>query len=224
MIEREAQGQRAPGESTSEQAQEIRAGSRSEAVEEHSVPEYARTAEQAQRQRVPGELTSLRIAGIMRESIVDGPGIRFAIFCQGCPHDCPGCHNPETHDFGGGTEVGIEKILAAIDEDPILKGVTFSGGEPTCQAEGFAALGRAIKERGLDITMFSGYTYEQLLERAKNEPALQELLDLTDLLIDGPYVKAQRDLTLQFRGSRNQRLIDMKATRQEGKVVLWEQD
>ena len=200
MIERETQGQRAPHESTSEG--------------------------KAQRQRAPGELTSLslRIAGIMRESIVDGPGIRFAIFCQGCPHDCPGCHNPETHDFGGGTEVGIEKILAAIDEDPILKGVTFSGGEPTCQAEGFAALGRAIKERGLDITMFSGYTYEQLLERAKNEPALQELLDLTDLLIDGPYVKAQRDLTLQFRGSRNQRLIDMKATRQEGKVVLWEQD
>ncbi len=166
---------------------------------------------------------TLRIAGIMRESIVDGPGIRFAVFCQGCPHDCPDCHNPETHDFGGGTEVSIEKILAAIDEDPILKGVTFSGGEPTCQAEGFLTLAKAVKDRGLDITMFSGYTYEQLLQRAKEEPALADLLDLTDLLIDGPFVKAKKDLTLQFRGSSNQRLIDMNATRKEGKIVLWEQ-
>ena len=169
-------------------------------------------------------MSTLRLAGIMRESIVDGPGIRFAIFCQGCPHDCPGCHNPETHDFNGGTEVSIEKILKAIDENPILKGVTFSGGEPTCQAEGFAALARAVRARGLDITMFSGYTYEQLLARAEKEPALQELLDLTDLLIDGPYLKAERDLTLQFRGSRNQRLIDMKKTRQAGRVVLWDPD
>ena len=169
-------------------------------------------------------MSTLRLAGIMREAIVDGPGLRFAIFCQGCPHDCPGCHNPETHDFNGGTEVSIEKILKAIDENPILKGVTFSGGEPTCQAEGFAALGKAVRARGLDITMFSGYTYEQLLARAEKEPALRELLDLTDLLIDGPYLKAERDLTLQFRGSRNQRLIDMKKNRQAGRVVLWDPD
>ena len=168
--------------------------------------------------------TSLRLAGIMRESIVDGPGIRFAIFCQGCPHHCPGCHNPETHDFEGGSEVSIDKILKAIDENPILKGVTFSGGEPTCQAEGFAALAKAVKSRGLDITMFSGYTWEQLEARAEKEPALRELLDLTDLLIDGPFIQAQRDLTLQFRGSRNQRLIDMEKTRQTGEVVLWGQD
>ena len=166
---------------------------------------------------------TLRIAGIMRESIVDGPGIRFAVFCQGCPHDCPGCHNPETHDFNGGTEVSIEKILQAIDENPILKGVTFSGGEPTCQAEGFLHLAEETKARGLDITMFSGYTYEQLMARAEEEPALKRLLELTDLLIDGPFVKAKKDLTLQFRGSSNQRLIDMNATRQAGEIVLWEQ-
>ena len=166
---------------------------------------------------------TLRIAGIMRESIVDGPGIRFAVFCQGCPHHCPGCHNPETHDFQGGTEVSIEKILQAIDENPILKGVTFSGGEPTCQAEGFLSLAEEIKARGLDITMFSGYTYEQLQTRAEEEPALKRLLELTDLLIDGPFIKAKKDLTLQFRGSSNQRLIDMNATRQAGEIVLWEQ-
>ena len=171
-----------------------------------------------------GSADTLRLAGIMRESIVDGPGIRFAIFCQGCPHDCPGCHNPETHDFNGGTEVSLEKILAAIDEDPLLKGVTFSGGEPSCQAEGFAALAKEVRSRGLDITLFSGYTYEQLMQRAEKEPALKELLDLTDILIDGPYIKAQRDLTLQFRGSRNQRVIDMDRTRQEEKIVLWTQD
>lgn len=166
---------------------------------------------------------TLRIAGIMRESIVDGPGIRFAVFCQGCPHDCPDCHNPETHDFNGGTEVSIEKILKAIDENPMLKGVTFSGGEPTCQAEGFLTLAKAVKARGLDITVFSGYTYEQLMQRAEEEPALARLLELTDLLIDGPFVKAKKDLTLQFRGSSNQRLIDMNATREAGQIVLWEQ-
>jgi len=101
--------------------------------------------------------------------------------------------------------------------------VTFSGGEPTCQAEGFAALAKAVKARGLDITMFSGYTWEQLQERAGKEPALQELLDLTDILIDGPFIKAQKDLTLQFRGSRNQRIIDLNKTRQRGETVLWEQ-
>jgi len=177
----------------------------------------------SEQQGVPRELTSLRLAGIMRESIVDGPGIRFAIFCQGCPHRCPECHNPETHDFNGGTEVSLDRILAAIDSNPMLKGVTFSGGEPTCQAEGFAALAKAVKARGLDITMFSGYTWEQLQERAGKEPALQELLDLTDILIDGPFIKAQKDLTLQFRGSRNQRIIDLNKTRQRGETVLWEQ-
>lgn len=172
----------------------------------------------------PREADSLRLAGIMRESIVDGPGIRFAVFCQGCPHHCPGCHNPETHDFDGGSLVPLEKILRAIDENPLLKGVTFSGGEPTCQAEGFLALARQVRARGLDITMFSGYTYEQLMERSGREPALKELLELTDILIDGPFIKEQKDLTLQFRGSRNQRLIDMNRTRQAGEIILWEQD
>ena len=165
---------------------------------------------------------TLRIAGIMRESIVDGPGIRFAVFCQGCPHRCPGCHNPQTHDFSGGSEVSVDRILEEIDKDPLLKGVTFSGGEPTCQAEAFAYLGEKVHARGLDIVMFSGYTYEQLMARCADEPDLKRLLDLTDLLLDGPYVKEQRDLTLQYRGSANQRLIDMNRTRQEGKIVLWQ--
>ncbi len=169
------------------------------------------------------ETNTLRIAGIMRESIVDGPGIRFAIFCQGCPHNCPDCHNPETHDFEGGTDVTIDRLLKEIDKNKLLKGVTFSGGEPTCQAEGFAALGEEVKKRGLTITLFSGYTYEQLMERSKSEQALSRLLELTDLLIDGPFVKDKKDLTLAFRGSSNQRLIDMNKTRSAGRIVLWDE-
>lgn len=165
---------------------------------------------------------SLRIAGIMRESIVDGPGIRFAVFCQGCPHACPGCHNPETHDFNGGSEVSVERIIEEFDKNPLLAGITFSGGEPMCQPEGFAALGKLVKERGKTITIFSGYTLEQLLARAKENKATAELLMMCDVLIDGPFVQAKRDLTLQFRGSSNQRVIDMNRTRKEGKIVLLE--
>lgn len=165
---------------------------------------------------------SLRIAGIMRESIVDGPGIRFAVFCQGCPHDCPGCHNPETHDPAGGNEVKIDRILQEFDKNPLLSGMTFSGGEPMCQPDGFAELGRAVKARGKNITIYTGYTLEQLLKMAENTPAVGELLEMCDILIDGPFIMDKRDLNLQFRGSSNQRVIDMNRTREEKKIVLWE--
>lgn len=166
---------------------------------------------------------TLRLAGIVRESIVDGPGFRFTIFCQGCPHHCPECHNPATHDFKGGKEITFDRLLAEIDKNPLLAGVTFSGGEPFCQAEAFASLAKEIKKRNLDIVTFTGYTYEQLLDMAETDPAIQHLLDCTDLLIDGPFIKEEKDLTLQFRGSRNQRIIDMKATGNAKIPVLWEQ-
>ena len=164
---------------------------------------------------------SIRLAGIVRESIVDGPGIRFTVFCQGCPHACEGCHNPETHDFAGGKDISIERLLEEIDKDKLLAGVTFSGGEPFCQAEAFACLGRRVKERGLNITVFSGYTLEQLEKMAVERSEVRELLDLTDILIDGPFVKELRDLTLQFRGSNNQRVIDMNETRKNGETTIW---
>ena len=164
---------------------------------------------------------SIRLAGIVRESIVDGPGIRFTVFCQGCPHACEGCHNPETHDFAGGKDVSIARLLEEIDKDKLLAGVTFSGGEPFCQPEAFAELGRKVKERGLNITVFSGYTLEQLEEMAVQKAEVRELLDLTDILIDGPFVKELRDLTLQFRGSSNQRVIDMNETRKTGETAIW---
>jgi anaerobic ribonucleoside-triphosphate reductase activating protein len=167
---------------------------------------------------------TLRLAGVVRESIVDGPGIRFTVFAQGCPHHCKGCHNEGTHDFNGGIETDIDKILREVDKNPLLSGVTFSGGEPFCQAEGFCTLAREIKKRGLHIVAFSGYLYEELLELAAKPgtegEVIGELLGLTDLLIDGRFELALRDLTLCFRGSQNQRLIDMNKTRETGKIVL----
>ena len=168
------------------------------------------------------EKEAIRIAGVVRESIVDGPGIRFVVFCQGCPHHCPQCHNAETHDFAGGYDCSVEKILAAVDADPLLDGVTFSGGEPACQPEGFLSLAEGVKARGLNIVMYSGYTYEELLLRAEKDESLGALLMLVDVLIDGRYEASKRDLTLSFRGSRNQRPIDLVKTRQAGKIVLAE--
>lgn len=170
------------------------------------------------------EADSLRLAGIVRESIVDGPGIRFAVFCQGCPHGCPGCHNPETHDFNGGSECSISRLMEEIDKNPLISGVTFSGGEPLCQPEAFAAMAEQIKSRGLSLTVFSGYTYEQIMDMSETDMAVKQLLEFTDILIDGPFVKEKRDLTLQFRGSRNQRIIDMNETRKAGYPVLWAPD
>ncbi len=176
----------------------------------------------SEKERQNGELGTIRIAGVVRESIVDGPGLRFAVFCQGCPHNCEGCHNPATHDFSGGYDCEISKILAAVDENPLLDGVTFSGGEPMCQPEAFAVLAAELKKRNLNIMTYTGYTYEELVNMAETKSAVGKLLDLTDLLVDGRFVKAQRDLTLLFRGSGNQRVIDMNQTRKNGSLTLAE--
>lgn len=153
----------------------------------------------------------LRIAGIVEESIVDGEGIRFVVFTQGCPHRCPGCHNPATHSFEDGMWMDIEEICDRIKENPLLQGVTFSGGEPFMQAETLFQLGKKIKALGLDLTVYTGFVYEDLLKN--HLPGAEDLLSITDILIDGPYVEAERDLTLQFRGSKNQRILNLKLER-----------
>lgn len=154
---------------------------------------------------------TLRIAGVVRESVVDGPGLRYVIFAQGCPHRCPGCHNPETWDPAGGYDVAAEELLADITRNPLLRGVTFSGGEPFLQGGAFAALARALRARGYDIVTYTGYVYEDLL--VMDDPRVKALLAVTDILIDGPFILAEKDLTLPFRGSRNQRIIDLRAKR-----------
>lgn len=162
---------------------------------------------------------TLRIAGIVPGSIVDGPGIRFVIFTQGCPHHCPGCHNPQTHDPGGGSEADIPSILARIDSDPLLSGVTFSGGEPFFQAAALVPLAEAVKAWGKNLMIYTGYLYEQLLHRT--QPGVRELLNLADLLVDGPFLQEAKDLTLPYRGSSNQRVIDLVKTRKAGEIVLY---
>lgn len=163
---------------------------------------------------------NLRIAGVIDESIVDGPGIRFVIFTQGCPHHCPGCHNPQTHDFSGGELVPISQLLSDIQADPLISGVTLSGGEPFCQPEPLVELVRELKLEGKHIMAYSGYTWEQLL--AMEDPAVSALLRQCDILVDGPFLQAERDLSLRFRGSRNQRLIDVQKSLREGKVITTE--
>ena len=158
----------------------------------------------------------LNLSGIVQDSIVDGPGIRTTIFCQGCPHHCPGCHNPETWDFGCGTDVPVEDLVDVVRSNPLCRGVTFSGGEPFAQAAGFAKLARLLKERGYEVASYSGYTFEELLNGSDDQ---KELLASIDILIDGPFLLAQKSLEVPFRGSRNQRILDVKKSLAESRAV-----
>ena len=164
----------------------------------------------------------LRIAGIVEESIVDGPGIRLTVFVQGCTHDCLGCHNPESHALDGGSLINIDKIIEMLDKNPLLDGITLSGGEPFVQAEGCSMLAIAAKEKGLDVITYSGYTFEQLLARKDGYSGWNELIKNSDVIVDGPFILAQRSLMLRFRGSENQRIIDVKNTLAEREIVTIE--
>ena len=159
---------------------------------------------------------TLRIAGRIGESIVDGPGLRYVLFTQGCPHHCPGCHNPETHSFDGGTLVPLDEILANILANPLIHRVTFSGGEPFVQADRLLPLALELKKRGFHLMAYTGFTYEALLER----PDGRALLETLDMLVDGPFIQAQCSLDLPFRGSANQRVLDVPASLNAGRPVL----
>ena len=155
----------------------------------------------------------IRISGIVNDSVVDGPGFRLAVFTQGCPHHCAGCHNPQTHDFEGGREIDTQEIIEKLRGNPLLDGITLTGGEPFCQGAACAELASAAHALGLNVWTYSGYTYEQLLAGDAEQRAL---LAETDVLVDGPFVLPQRTLELRFRGSANQRLIDVKASAAAG--------
>ena len=164
----------------------------------------------------------IRLAGVVRESIVDGPGIRFVVFTQGCPHRCPGCHNPETHEFGTGKDTDLDKILEAFDKNPMLEGITLSGGEPFSQPAPLAELAKEIHKRDKSVFCYSGWTFEELLENGKEDPAVMDLLKECDYLVDGRFVLELRDLSLLFRGSQNQRVLDVKKSLETGEAV-WDE-
>ena len=161
---------------------------------------------------------TIRIAGTVGESIVDGPGFRYTLFVQGCPHGCPGCHNPQTHDFDGGQDIALDTLLKDMCKNPFVKGVTFSGGDPLYPAnrEQIGALAQEIRARFPDKTiwLYTGYRFEQITDLP--------FLAAIDVVVDGPFIEAQKDTQLHWRGSANQRVIDVARTLETGAVCLHE--
>lgn len=162
----------------------------------------------------------IRIAGITDDSIVDGPGLRLTVFLQGCPHHCKGCHNPETWDYFGGKLVDTDDIIAMMDRNPMLDGITLSGGEPFMQSTQCEELALLAHSRGLNVWCYTGYTFDYLLTRTDFLSSF--LLESIDVLVDGPFIESQRTLELPWRGSRNQRLIDVQKSLKSGTIVEWE--
>lgn len=164
----------------------------------------------------------IRIFGLANDSIVDGPGIRFSIFTQGCPHKCKGCHNPKSHDKNGGYVETVENIMEKIKSNPLLDGVTFSGGEPFMQALPLIEIAKQVHNMGLNVVAFTGYLWENLLNESNESNHWRELIEQIDILIDGPFILQQRSIDLLFAGSKNQRAIDVKKSLEENKVVIYE--
>lgn len=156
----------------------------------------------------------LPVFGIAAQSISDGPGFRFTLFTQGCPHSCEGCHNPESQPLNGGTEYSLLEIVELFEKNSFVEGISFSGGEPFLHPKELSFLARYFKEQGKNILCYTGFIYEDLV---KMESDVLDFLGEIDLLIDGPFVLAKRDLSLAFKGSSNQRLLPLT---EEGKKML----
>ncbi len=162
----------------------------------------------------------LRVAGFVKESTVDGPGFRYVIFTQGCPHHCKGCHNPDTHDFNGGTLVNINEIAMDINKNPLLKGVTLSGGDPFMQAKVLSNLLKKIDKR-LSVITYTGFEYEYLIKNASDKNGYLDLLEMTDVLIDSKFEESLKTDELPYRGSSNQRAIDVKKSLESNTICLY---
>ncbi len=159
-------------------------------------------------------------ADLQADSIVDGEGIRTVLWTQGCPHHCPGCHNPQTHDFNGGLLVDIQDVMDAIYDLKGQDGLTFSGGDPFTQSKECSLIARFAKSIGFNIWCYTGYTFEQLLALSKNQPEIMDFLKEIDILVDGRFLLAKKSYSALFRGSTNQRLIDVKESLKQNRVVL----
>lgn len=166
----------------------------------------------------------IRIAGVIKESITDGPGIRYVVFTQGCPHHCPGCHNPQTFPFDGGTIRNCDELIEEMVSSPLTQGLTLSGGEPFAQAKACAYLAKEAKKHRQNVITYTGYTFEELLKMAKANPDVQVLIENSDYIVDGPYIQALRSLELRFRGSKNQRIIDVKQSLATGQIITMKEN
>ncbi|GHV24764.1 anaerobic ribonucleoside-triphosphate reductase activating protein [Spirochaetia bacterium] len=161
---------------------------------------------------------NLTIGGIEPESIVDGPGFRYTVFVQGCNLRCPGCHNAQLQPFTGGRSIAVGEILDAIRNNPLLSGLTLSGGDPFTQARVCASLAEEVQAMGLSVMTYTGYTFEALW--LANRPDWRRLIMASDVLVDGPFIRDLRNIDLRFRGSSNQRLIDVRQTFAAGKIIV----
>ena len=150
----------------------------------------------------------VRLAGVIETSINNGEGIRKVIFAQGCKHHCKGCFNPDTHDFNGGYECDTEKIIERINNDYMIDGVTFSGGDPFEQAEAFAHIAKNINKE-LTIWCYTGYTLQQIIDNI-NRPGWKELITNIDVLVDGKFEEDKKDRNLKYKGSSNQNIIELR--------------
>lgn len=168
-------------------------------------------------------MTTLRMFGTAPESIVDGPGLRFSVFVQGCSHGCPGCHNPESQPAEGGYLRDVEDVAQDIRKNKLIHGVTLTGGEPFEQTEGLLELAQLLKAEGYDLWIYSGYLFEELMAGHPHQKA-PDLLRLCDVLVDGPFVQKLNSYELKWVGSSNQRVIDLPASLAQGQVVLWKEE
>lgn len=167
----------------------------------------------------------IRLASdIQTDSVVDGTGIRAVVWTQGCSHNCPGCHNPGTHDFDGGFEVDVDEVNEAISELEFQDGITFSGGDPFFQPEACTKIAEHIHSLGMNVWCYTGFLFEDLLKASTKKKAIMDFLNNIDILVDGPFIIAKRSYSAKFRGSSNQRIIDVKESLEEGTVVLALQD
>lgn len=162
---------------------------------------------------------TIRLSGIAYESLVNGPGMRRVFFSQGCKHNCKGCFNQDTHDFNGGEERDMDELINDVINNPILRGVTFSGGDPFERADDFAYMAKAFKEKGLNIWSYTGYTFENIISNLDKNKGWKDLLYNLDVLVDGKFEKDKMQDGIKFRGSTNQRIIDVKESLKSGKIV-----
>jgi len=161
-------------------------------------------------------------APVTKDSIVDGPGLRMVIWTQGCPHRCKGCHNPQTHRFDGGFETEVDDIIEQMKNLKLHRGITISGGEPLEQPEACREIAEAAKNMGLDVWVYTGYTFEAILDRSESDKRpWAELLKVVDVIIDGPFILEKKNMLLRFRGSENQRIIDVSESLKNKKVILY---
>ena len=164
---------------------------------------------------------NIRLAGIVYESLVNGDGIRRVFFSQGCSHNCKGCFNPETHDFNGGKDLDMDELIKDVIKNPILKGVTFSGGDPFERAEEFAYMAKELKKENINIWSYTGYTFEYIMDNLDNRLGWKDLINNMDVLVDGRFEEDKKVDGLNFRGSYNQRIIDIKSSLADGEVIIW---